>query len=125
MKRLSDADIMQERCSNNPTKASMAAEIFAFRASKLTPDEVTKLAEGKAIYEAYDGSKLDKVDQYIERLEKERDNWKKRSNILWVAFFEMSQLADSEGYDSFNATIDGTNKSLEALAESEAPHADK
>ena len=37
--------------------------------SGLTPAEVKQLSEGKAIYEAYDGSKLDKADQYIEHLE--------------------------------------------------------
>jgi hypothetical protein len=35
-----------------------------------TPVEVKRLADGKAVYEAYDGSKLDKADQYIEKLEK-------------------------------------------------------
>jgi hypothetical protein len=37
----------------------------------LSPEEVKKLAEGKLIYESYEGSKLDKADQEIERLEGE------------------------------------------------------
>lgn len=36
----------------------------------ISPEEVKRLAKGKAVYEAYDGSKLDKADQYIEKLEK-------------------------------------------------------
>jgi len=39
--------------------------------------ELKELQEGKAIYEAYDGSKLDKADQYIERLEKELEQYKR------------------------------------------------
>lgn len=39
--------------------------------------KLEQLREGKVIYEAYDGSKLDKAGQYIERLEKELEQLRK------------------------------------------------
>jgi len=50
--------------------------------SGLLPEDVKRLADGKAIYEAYDGSKLDKADQYIERLEAENKIYKQHWNDL-------------------------------------------
>jgi uncharacterized protein YdbL (DUF1318 family) len=51
--------------------------LAAYEDTGMTPEEVAKLAEGKALYEAYDGSKLDRADQYIGRLEKELEHWKR------------------------------------------------
>lgn len=56
----------------------------------LTPEQVKTLAEAKAIYEAYDGSKLDKADQYIEQLEQAIDRLKKENE-------ELLRLVDADG----------------------------
>lgn len=44
----------------------------------LTPNEAAKLAQGKLIYESYQGGKLDEADQYIEMLEKMVEGYVKK-----------------------------------------------
>jgi hypothetical protein len=55
-------------CWSEPAERAIQ-RLADYEDSGLSPEEVQRLAEGKAIYEAYDGSKLDKADQYIEKLE--------------------------------------------------------
>jgi hypothetical protein len=53
----------------NSLLRAAAKRLAEYEESGLMPVDVHQLAAAKAIYEAYDGSKLDKADQYIEQLE--------------------------------------------------------
>lgn len=80
-----------------------AKRLAAYENNGISPEDVKRLAEGKAIYEAYDGSKLDKADQYIEKLEKELAEHKALKDKLP----EMVCLCGSTRFkDMFNTIIE-------------------
>lgn len=78
--------------------------LAAYEDSGLSPEQVRELAEAKAIYEAYDGSKLDKADQYIERLE----------TVLEKAKEVLASVSYRSGLGSDE---DGIRETLAAIAE--------